>query len=487
MSLQGVTRTVALALLWMGCSDSLPPQRQLLLYVDTDAPLPPAPGVQLADGEPPPLFDTLLVEVQPTDAAEPCDECTRTFSLDRDTVARVEASFGVPLPDGETPRIRLRLYDSGSTLTGAVPQPTVQVPTVQSVIDITVDADGMGQDGVIEAHVMLPVEQVGPPVGPEAAALSLGKPNSSQVGTWPYARRVDCAEPANPDEVCIAGGAFWMGNPRERGSGIGDAHNLRRLVCFRPSSSIAPRSRSPSTEPLPDTAPIRHRMGRCARRRKWRISPTPNNPARRTTCRSPAFQSQGRVPTASRRPLAYRGSVGVRRRCIESRLFVWGSDSPAATTRCFCAGSRRRRPASVRYRRPAHRCSPRAAPTWWARWWIRRGATGSISPAGRSSTSLEMRRSGFRTAGIARTSHAGRAAACTVISSAANRAPPTATRASSVEAAGSSGHDRPRQRIAEARFATSTSPTGRGSISVSAACAPPPRRLSDAISRRARR
>ena len=333
MSLQGVTRTVALALLWMGCSDSLPPQRQLLLYVDTDAPLPPAPGVQLADGEPPPLFDTLLVEVQPTDAAEPCDQCTRTFSLDRDTVARVEASFGVPLPDGETPRIRLRLYDSGSTLTGAVPQPTVQVPTVQSVIDITVDADGMGQDGVIEAHVMLPVEQVGLPVGPEAAALSLGKPNSSQVGTWPYARRVDCAEPANPDEVCIAGGAFWMGNPRERGSGIGDAHNLRRLVVLSPffidrtEVTVAQYRAFAGHGTYPAIA-----WGGVHDGAKWQNFCTyTEQPGAQddmpVTClpiagaRAYCESRGGRLPTEAQ----FEYVAGA----FESRLFVWGSDEPS--------------------------------------------------------------------------------------------------------------------------------------------------------------
>src|SRR5262249_13039476 len=38
----------------------------------------------------------------------------------------------------------------------------------------------------------------------------------SAVGTWPQAQRVPCNGDAKPGEVCIPGGAYWMGNPHVR-------------------------------------------------------------------------------------------------------------------------------------------------------------------------------------------------------------------------------------------------------------------------------
>jgi formylglycine-generating enzyme required for sulfatase activity len=222
------------ALVVAGCSDPPLGPRQLLLYIDTDAPLPPAPGKLRSPDEPTPLFDSLLVTVEPVAGGEPCAKCTRTFSMDRDSVQSGQASFGIPLEGDVSPRVRLRLYDSNGTQTGGVPEPTELQPVVQSVIDVTVDVPTIAEQGVTEAGVVLWVDQVGLPVAPDADQLTLGKPESFHVGSWPGARRVDCSDPPAEGEACMAGGAFWMGSPRTRGNGIGDANNLRRLVVLSP-------------------------------------------------------------------------------------------------------------------------------------------------------------------------------------------------------------------------------------------------------------
>ena len=90
-----------------GCGDAapttLPPEGQILLYVTTDAPLPPPSGKNLVSDptlcpaqprDAPPLFDTLQVDVYQPDGM-PCPGCTRRFALDCDTVDSGRASLGI--------------------------------------------------------------------------------------------------------------------------------------------------------------------------------------------------------------------------------------------------------------------------------------------------------------------------------------------------------------------------------------------------------
>jgi formylglycine-generating enzyme required for sulfatase activity len=71
---------------------------------------------------------------------------------------------------------------------------------------------------VTDARVMLSTDDAGVPVGADTpVALTPGKPGGSQVGTWPGAQRVDCAAPPADGEVCVPGGAYWMGDPTAAG------------------------------------------------------------------------------------------------------------------------------------------------------------------------------------------------------------------------------------------------------------------------------
>ncbi|MBW2458502.1 MAG: hypothetical protein JRI68_28645, partial [Deltaproteobacteria bacterium] len=219
-------------LVW-GCTSELPPAGQVLLYLDTDAPLPAGPGVVLSPGAPQPLFDTVRIDVYEPGAAEPCAGCSRTFALTAPQVQAGEASIGVPSEAGRSGyRARLRMYHSASTLNGALPEPLAADWPPQSVVDLIVALPEVAEEGIVEATAFLATDDVGIPRGaldaPEPTRS--GRPSTSQVGTWPGAQRVPCAGTPLEGEVCIPGGAFWMGNPLVRGTGRGDEADLRRLV-----------------------------------------------------------------------------------------------------------------------------------------------------------------------------------------------------------------------------------------------------------------
>jgi formylglycine-generating enzyme required for sulfatase activity len=218
------------------CTTELPPAGQILLYLDTDAPLPPAPGEAIVAKQTPALFDAVLVEVFEPGATEPCAGCTRQFALDAGRLERGAASFGLALPPGVGGyRVRARMFDTHGTLAGTAPEPVDGVPPA-SVVDVTVRLPRAPEEGIVERTVLLPTDAVGLPIGSldEPAGTTAGAPEESLGGSWPGARRVPCPVPAGPGEVCIPGGAYWMGNPHARGDGSGNAFDRRRLVVVSP-------------------------------------------------------------------------------------------------------------------------------------------------------------------------------------------------------------------------------------------------------------
>jgi formylglycine-generating enzyme required for sulfatase activity len=54
------------------------------------------------------------------------------------------------------------------------------------------------------------------------------------VGTWPGAKRVPCSGAPLPGEVCVPGGAYWMGNPALSTSLPGGQADAQRLVVVAP-------------------------------------------------------------------------------------------------------------------------------------------------------------------------------------------------------------------------------------------------------------
>lgn len=227
-----VTPVVSCALALVGCSDPpqkvLPPLGQVLLYVDTDAPLPPPPGTTRHPDEPAPLFDRMRIDVFPPGARKPCASCSREFGLDREQVEQHHNSFAVTPTPGRTGYVaRLRLFRRSAVRTGE--------PPPVSTIDSYVALPRVEQEGRVEVTARLLVDDLGTtqgslesPVEPEPGKLP------SLVGSWPAAARVPCRGKPRAGEACVPGGAFWMGNPLLGVAEDGSDASLTRLVTLSP-------------------------------------------------------------------------------------------------------------------------------------------------------------------------------------------------------------------------------------------------------------
>lgn len=190
-----------------GDVEPLPPEGQVLIHVDTDATLPPAPGDPAGPSDAAPLFDRMRVEIFAPGESVPCPSCARDFSIDRRTVLEGRASFGfVPRPTTPGYRARIRLFRSGGV---AGPRET---STIEHVIALPPVSEGT----IADVQVVMLVDELGSPRGtidaPEDAPMGAPPPGSSRVDSWPGAQRTECTDAPSEGEVCVPGGAFWMGN-----------------------------------------------------------------------------------------------------------------------------------------------------------------------------------------------------------------------------------------------------------------------------------
>jgi formylglycine-generating enzyme required for sulfatase activity len=184
---------------------SLPPAGEVRIGVDTDALLPPGPG------EPPPanapLFDRLRVELFAPGQTVPCDGCTREFGLDHRTVLEGRASFGVVPPVGHSGYVaRVRLFRSVGAST---PEPRA-TSTIEAVIALPTTS----ADGIKDVHVELMTSSLGAPLGTLAdpAPPLPGPAKGGMAGTFAQSYVRDCSAPPHEGEVCVPGGAYWMGD-----------------------------------------------------------------------------------------------------------------------------------------------------------------------------------------------------------------------------------------------------------------------------------
>lgn len=203
-------RCTALALLSLAalsttisCSvDPLPPEGQVLLYVDTDAWLPDPRDPTRA-----PLFDRLRIELFEPGASAPCEGCTREFGVDHPTVLEGQASVGVVPRIGESGyRARVRLYRAGGADL-VEPRPT---STLEAVVRLPVTK----AEGIVEAHVVLRTDDLGTPQGTLDSPLDAvsGPAPGGLAGTWAADIRRGCSGAPGEGEVCVPGSAYWMGD-----------------------------------------------------------------------------------------------------------------------------------------------------------------------------------------------------------------------------------------------------------------------------------
>jgi formylglycine-generating enzyme required for sulfatase activity len=208
----------------IGCAGSGRPRDQVLVRIDTDAPVPA-------------FVDRLRVEVFDGDGVQ--QDAPREFPLLNPSDWPL--SLGIRAAGGEgriRARLRLRAFRTGyeqpdepsapATIPGGVTidrlvdvdfTPTRGEPV--GYVSVTLQADCFGVAADVAngtTCIAAPVTDVGTsaPVAPEhVASAAFDAP--TRAGTWPGAREVPCLAPApppaHPDEErsCVAGGAFLFG------------------------------------------------------------------------------------------------------------------------------------------------------------------------------------------------------------------------------------------------------------------------------------
>jgi formylglycine-generating enzyme required for sulfatase activity len=327
----------SLVLAACGGAREKPPLGQILLYVDTDAPLPAAPGDVLSPIDPPPLFDRVRIEVYSPGENAPCAGCTHEFDLDRTLVSTRRASVGITLPTatpGWTARVRIfsTEFAQGSE------------PRADATLESTVALPATDAEGIVPVTVMLSTEDVAKPRGTIAAPIApiAGAPGD-YGGVWPGAIRVDCADPPRDGEVCVPGGAYWMGTAAL--GDIGPSAGMRvvslspfymdatemTVASLRAAGVALAGTKGPSTyDPMlfdpgdGSPGPIMH----CTYTQSAGSDETlPVNCVSRHTARR-ACQAKGAdLPTEAQ----FHYASGA----LSSRVFVWGKDVPACNDACY--------------------------------------------------------------------------------------------------------------------------------------------------------
>ncbi len=209
----------AVALLSAACT---PSASQIILYVDTDAPVPPSPGALPDPNRPPALFDRLRLEVL-RDGAAIDSNTRRDFSVDEGMFSSRAVSIGiVPPAFASNYSVRARLYRFSALVTDE--------PNPSSTLDATIPLPPLDGSSVQRVMLHLNTEEV----GQSLTKTSEGAPNgSSSVGSWTGAQIVPCAGAPNDDEACVPGGAFWIGDPH-LGLVVGQAIIAERLTVVSP-------------------------------------------------------------------------------------------------------------------------------------------------------------------------------------------------------------------------------------------------------------
>ncbi len=253
--MKGVFALAIAATLLVSCNaledSTLPPTGQLVVYVNTDATLPLAPGEPITPDDPLPLFDRLRVELFPPGETTPCEGCARDFAPDRRVVGEGRASFGFLPRVGVAGYVaRVRLYRSSREAAG---------PRPRSTIESVVSLPAIAAEGITEVTVVLRVDDLAEPKGTLDAPIAPdpGRAKPGLAGTWHAELRRACTGDPQPGEVCVPGGAFWMGDP------LSNAES-ERLVALSPffldgtettvASFRAANLADPDVDPIPNRA-----------------------------------------------------------------------------------------------------------------------------------------------------------------------------------------------------------------------------------------
>lgn len=185
-----------------GCEDrALPPAGQLVIYVDTDAPIGPTNrGEGLLDT--PGLFDRLRIEVLAPDGSLACAECLRDFVVTSEELDLGKLSVGVKLPEARADyRARVRFYVEERRVN--------EEPGFDTSIDGLFALPAHGSEGITEVTAFVPFASLGERVDLTAPAQAMTPGRVLRGERVVPSKRPQCASAARPGEVCVPGGAFW--------------------------------------------------------------------------------------------------------------------------------------------------------------------------------------------------------------------------------------------------------------------------------------
>ncbi|HVY49124.1 MAG TPA: SUMF1/EgtB/PvdO family nonheme iron enzyme, partial [Minicystis sp.] len=220
---------VAIAAGAAGCSGSLPPRPEIVLFIDTDAPVVgqlAGDATLSADA----AIDTVRVEVFSNDGAISRDDL-QTFLVPQASSWPVSFGIDVSKHGGSAVRVRVRGFRSDRSTAGLLDGKATLDPIPEATIDRLVDLPSPS-GGVDHVRVTLHGACMGAPAGfdPPASCIDehtlAGDPTAgvddvdprglvTAAGSWTdaAARPCDTSPPADaPDPVCVQGGFTLLGD-----------------------------------------------------------------------------------------------------------------------------------------------------------------------------------------------------------------------------------------------------------------------------------
>ena len=177
-----------------------------MIHLDTDAPLAVESGGVLAPGDARPLFDRLQVTVSPCST-----NCTQLFLLDRSMLKDAMPTFGVyAIQAVSGSDVTLTLFREAGTIGGSY------VPNASLGGSIKLP-DLKPQSQPLDIYVQLLVANLGTtdPTTGVTRVLPFTTSPLPKLDTWSRAYPAPCSGAPGANEVCVPGGAFWMGNEQE--------------------------------------------------------------------------------------------------------------------------------------------------------------------------------------------------------------------------------------------------------------------------------
>lgn len=164
------------------------------------------------------IFDRLVVEVRSAGASAPCGGCRREFSP-AELLTTGRSTFTVVVPDA-APTLQISLSRS-------------RVAQVRDEASIVVTGT-LAYPDVETVTVRLPFAETGRPRGSWESPIVLGAAPEPGLAA-PPALGQGCETPDDPDQACVPGAVFWLGDPAlDLFGGVDREGKTERLVVLSP-------------------------------------------------------------------------------------------------------------------------------------------------------------------------------------------------------------------------------------------------------------